>query len=84
MAAVVATVAAGAAIVGGVVKGVSGYRDKKKAKNKQKKAEQALADAQDDLKAVDTSNPFKDAKKDFLKLPFSQYLFVWLQINKLK
>ena len=68
MAAVTAAVAGGLAIAGGVAKGISGYRDKKKAKNKQKQAEQALADAQDDLKAVDTSNPFKDAKNAYAGL----------------
>lgn len=68
MAAIIATVAAVATIGAAVVKGVSGYKDKKKAKNKQKAAEAALKDAQNGLKGVDTSNPFEDAKNAYAGL----------------
>ena len=68
MAGVAATVAVGAIVVGGAIKAYGGYKDKKKAKNKQKAAEGALVEAQNDLKNVDTSNPFEDAKNAYAGL----------------
>ena len=53
-----------AVIVGGVAiaKGVSGAIKKKKAKEKEKAAQEKLRKMQKDYKNIDTSNPFKDAK----------------------
>ena len=63
-----ALVVGGAMVATGVIKGISGAKDKRKAKNKQKAAEKALADAQEGLKNVDTSNPFEDAQNAYAGL----------------
>ena len=59
------TVVAVGMVVAGTVKAIQGAKDKKKAKDKQKIAEQGLHEAQDALKAVDTSNPYEDAKNAY-------------------
>ena len=68
MAGVTAMVVGGAMIAGGVVKGVSGYKDKQSAKGKQAAAEAGLREAQKAMKAIDTSNPFEDAKNAYTGL----------------
>ena len=68
MAGVTALVVGGAMVAGGVIKGISGAKDKRAAKKKQAAAEAALADAQAGLKAIDTSNPFEDAKNAYAGL----------------
>ena len=65
MAAVTAMVVGGAMLVAGTVKAISGGKDKRAAKNKQKEAEKGLHAAQDALKNIDTSNPFEDAKNAY-------------------
>ena len=65
MAAVTAAVVGGAMVVAGTVKAIGGYRDKKKAKEKQKAAEQNLKNAQNELKNMDISNPYADAKNAY-------------------
>jgi len=64
----VATVVAVGLVVAGTVKAVQGAKGKKKAKNKQAAAEAGLKDAQNNLKNVDTSNPFEDAKNAYAGL----------------
>ena len=57
-----------AGAVTGIIKGIGGWRKKRKAKEKQKKADAALAKATAGLEAVDTSNPFKNAKNAYAGL----------------
>tara|TARA_R110002020_G_scaffold3955_5_gene17383 strand:- start:4022 stop:6649 length:2628 start_codon:yes stop_codon:yes gene_type:complete len=59
---------AGAIIVYGTSKAISGYQDKKKAKEKQNAAETGLQGAQDRLTEIDTSNPFEDAENFYAGL----------------
>jgi len=68
MAAVMAIVGGAIAVGAAVGKGISGYKAKKAAKNKQEQAAADLKSAQDGLKNVDTSNPFKDAKNAYAGL----------------
>ena len=63
-----AAVVGGAAVVAGTAKAIGGARDKRRAKKKQSAAERALEAAQNDLKNVDTSNPFEDATNAFAGL----------------
>ena len=64
MAGVLAAVAVVGA-VSGIIKGIGGWKKKKAAKAKEKAAAAALAKATAGLEAVDTSNPFKDAKNAY-------------------
>ena len=68
MAAVTAIVGGAIAVGVGVAKGISGAKAKKAARKKQEAAEAALKEAQEGLKNVDTSNPFKDAKNAYAGL----------------
>ena len=65
MAAVIATVAVVGAIAAGTAQAISGAKGKREAKKKQNAAEDGLRQAQDDLRAIDTSNPFEDAKNAY-------------------
>ena len=65
MAAVTAVVAGVATVATGAIRAIGAAGDKRDAKNKQRAAERGLNEAQDRLKAIDTSNPFEDAKNAY-------------------
>ena len=64
----VVTAIAVAGIASGIIKGIGGWKKKKAAKEKEKRAQAALDKATKGLEAVDTSNPFKDAKNAYAGL----------------